>query len=117
MPDLAQITEAMRVGDKHRPWTMVELDRLADMFTAGVPYAEIRRALNRGHYSVRGAVRRLRSEGRISAARVSGRPRKRIDDAHECIDVDHECNAEIGSALLRDALLAYYERHVWSVAA
>jgi biotin operon repressor len=100
-----------RPAEEIRAWTADELERLEAMYRSGVAPVDIRRALNRNKNQIKNAIQRLRERGVEIPPRSAGRPTLKGRE------LDWQIAAEIGSARLRDAMMAYYTRHVWSVAA
>ncbi len=100
-----------RPAEEIRAWSAEELERLESMYRSGVAPIDIRRALNRNKNQIKNAIQRLRQSGVELPARCAGRP------TIKGRELDWQIAAELGSARLRDAMLAYYTRHVWSVAA
>lgn len=93
------------------PWTQNELDKLVKLYRDGVMPMEIQRALGRNKWQIKNALQRLRMKGVDLPQRRAGRP------TSERTRSEGEIAAEIGSARLRDAMLAYYAKHIWREAA
>lgn len=94
-----------------KPWSPEELERLVSMHQSGARYKEIERALGRTAVQIKNALSRLRAKGHDLPSRDAGRP-----TTASC-EGDWEASAKAASAQLRDAMLAYYARNVWSAAA
>jgi len=92
------------------PWTQDEYNQLAQMYDEKLTYLDIGQRLGRGPNMVKSAVHRLIANGVIKEMRSASKPKPM---SKGCLDE----SAIDGSRRLRDAMFAYYHRHVWKDAA